>query len=285
MSADAMILPEVDLSMGEELLAHEKRARLVMTLKVGAVWAALLVFALVALLVLQFDVPYIFSHFDVVLNGLAATLYVSLASVALASILALTGALGRLSKSPVASGIAGFYVSIVRGTPLLLQLFIVYFALPRVGTYLMGLGYDALGRLFVLPGITVGIVGLGINYGAYMTEIFRAGIQSIGHGQWEAAQAIGMTRWQTMRRIILPQAIRVIIPDIGNQFIAMQKDSALVAVFGVWEMTYLARELGKRDSKYLEMFLVAALVYWFLTIASSYFQQRLERSMAHAYER
>ncbi len=118
-----------------------------------------------------------------------------------------------------------------------------------------------------------------------MTEIFRAGIQSIAFGQREAALSIGMTPWQTMRRIILPQAVRIIIPDIGNQFIAMQKDSALVSVMGIWEITYRANRLARKDSRFMEMFLLAAALYWILTIISSWLENRLERRLAHAYER
>jgi polar amino acid transport system permease protein len=94
-----------------------------------------------------------------------------------------------------------------------------------------------------------------------------------------------MTPWQVMRRIVLPQAGRIILPDVGNQFIAMQKDSALVSVMGVWEITYLATRYAKRDSKYMEMFLVAAAAYWILTIISSWFQNKLEQRMSRAYER
>jgi len=105
-----------------------------------------------------------------------------------------------------------------------------------------------------------------------MTEIFRAGIQSISHGQREAAESIGMTRWQFRRRIILPQAVGVIIPDIGNQFSAMQKDSAQVSAMGIWEMTYRANRFARQDSKFLEMFIAAALFYWILTIVSSWWR-------------
>jgi polar amino acid transport system permease protein len=118
-----------------------------------------------------------------------------------------------------------------------------------------------------------------------MTEIFRAGLQSIHHGQQEAAEAIGMSRWQTLRRVIMPQAIRIIIPDIGNQFIAMQKDSSLVSVMGIWELTYRANRFARVDSKFMEMFLLAALVYWILTIISSWLEGRLEKRLARAYER
>ena len=199
--------------------------------------------------------------------------------------LALLGALGRLSSNPIADGISGFYVSVIRGTPLLIQIYLIYLGLPQIGRQLQIAGFQHLGSLFTLSAIQSGILALSLNYGAYMTEIFRAGIQSISHGQREAASAIGMSRWQMMRRVILPQAVRVIIPDIGNQFIAMQKNSALVSVMGIWEITYRANRLARQESKFMEMFLLAAVIYFVLTMISTFFQARLERRLAHAYER
>jgi polar amino acid transport system permease protein len=128
-------------------------------------------------------------------------------------------------------------------------------------------------------------LALSLNYGAYMTEIFRAGIQAISHGQTEAARALGMSNWQTMRLVILPQAFRIIIPPIGNQFIAMQKDSSLVSIMGVWEITFLANRYARKDSKFIEMFLLAAAIYWVLTIISEWLQGRLERYMAQTSRR
>jgi polar amino acid transport system permease protein len=174
---------------------------------------------------------------------------------------------------------------VIRGTPLLIQIFIIYLGLPQIGQQFTQMNMPALGRLFTLDAIPAGILALSLNYGAYMTEIFRAGIQSIGHGQREAAEALGMSQRQMMRRIILPQAIRIIIPDIGNQFIAMQKDSALVSVMGIWEVTYRASRLARKDSQFMEMFLLAAGMYWVLTIASSWILSKMEKRMAHAYER
>jgi polar amino acid transport system permease protein len=115
-----------------------------------------------------------------------------------------------------------------------------------------------------------------------MTEIFRAGIQSVSNGQWQAAAALGMRRFQTLGLVVMPQAIRTIVPAIGNQFIAMQKDSSLVYVMGVWEVTYRANRLARKDSMFIEMFLVAAAVYWILTLISEWLQSRLERRMARS---
>ncbi|MBN1537046.1 MAG: amino acid ABC transporter permease [Anaerolineales bacterium] len=277
--------PDIDPSMGEALQAHKNKVRLIHTAKIASVWIALVLILSIGLLQLRFDPGYVGEHYGFVMQGVLTTLGLSVASIAIATILALLGALGRLSHNSIAQGLAGFYVSLVRGTPLLIQIYIIYLGLPQIGTQLQSLGFAHLGKTLTLTAIQSGILALSLNYGAYMTEIFRAGIQSISHGQREAAISLGLTEWQTMRRVILPQAIRIIIPDIGNQFIAMQKDSALVSVMGVWEITYRANRFGRKDSKFMEMFILAAALYWILTIVSSWIEERLEKRLAHAYER
>ena len=274
-----------DWSMGLQLLAAQRRTRLIQMAQVGIVWAVLIAGLTFILLQLNVEPGYMLDHYGIVLQGLVTTIGISVISICIASILALLGALGRISRNSIARGVAGFYVSLIRGTPLLIQIFIIYLGLPQVGTAIIKAGYPTIGNLFILDAVPSGILALSLNYGAYMTEIFRAGLQAIGHGQREAAEALGMTDWQALRRVILPQAIRIIIPDIGNQFIAMQKDSALVSIMGVWEITYLASRFARKDIKFMEMFLVAAAMYWLLTIVSSWLQSRLEHRMAHAYER
>jgi polar amino acid transport system permease protein len=290
MSADSMsetAATKIDAhqGMGEALAALHRRQRRIHTAKVLSVWLGLVVLLIGALLLLNIDPSYMLDHYGIILQGAGATLGVSAASITIATVLALFGAVARLSNNALAQGISGFYVSVVRGTPLLIQIFLIYLGLPQIGQQLSMHGMPAIGRLFILDAIPAGILALSLNYGAYMTEIFRAGLQSISYGQREAALAIGMTPMQVMRRIILPQAIRIIIPDAGNQFIAMQKDSALVSIMGVWEITFLAGRYARRDSKYIEMYLVAAAAYWILTIISSWFQDRIERNMGRAYER
>ena len=268
-----------------ELMAADRRSRLVQRLKVGFVWLVLIAIIGWLLRLLNIDFAYAVANSGFVLEGIYLTLGVSLASITIATILALIGALGRLSPHAWAQGISGFYVSLFRGTPLLVQIFIVYQGLPQIGVQLTKLGYPELGRMFILTAIQSGILALSLNYGAYMTEIFRAGIQSVSGGQWQAAAALGMGRFQTMRMVILPQAIRMIIPAIGNQFIAMQKDSSLVSIMGVWEVTYRANRVARIDSMYLEMFLVAAAIYWILTLVSEWLQGRLEQRMARSERR
>jgi polar amino acid transport system permease protein len=277
--------PDPQLDMGHALLAQQRRERLIKTAKIGIVWVVLIIFLIFLLLQFNFSPAYVFQHYGFVLAGLPLTIGISLASVLAATILALLGAVAKLSNNSIAQGIAGLYVSLVRGTPLLVQIFIIYNGLPQIGTALIEKGMPQIGHLFILTAIQSGILALSLNYGAYMTEIFRAGIQSISGGQREAAESIGMNRVQILRRIILPQAVRVIIPDIANQFIAMQKDSALVSFMGIWEMTYRANRFARQDSKFMEMFVIAALLYWLLTIVSSWLEGLLEKRMRHAYER
>jgi polar amino acid transport system permease protein len=265
-----------------ELLAADRRSRLIQRVKIGLVWLALFAFLGWLLVLLNVDFAYAIANTPFVLAGIWTTLGVSLVSIAIATVLALVGALGRLSPHAVAQGISGFYVSIFRGTPLLVQIFIIYQGLPQIGLQIREMGYPQLGNLFILTAIQAGILALSLNYGAYMTEIFRAGIQSVANGQWQASAALGMRRFQTLGLVVLPQAIRTIVPAIGNQFIAMQKDSSLVYVMGVWEVTYRANRVARKDSMYIEMFLVAAAIYWVLTLISEWLQSRLERRMARS---
>ena len=206
-----------------------------------------------------------------ILAAVPLTLFISVASIAIAIVLALAGALGRLSKNALVYATASLYVSIVRGTSLIVQIIFVYLALPQV-----------IPAAADVPVLYLGILALAFNYGAYMTEIFRAGIQAVPRGQTEAAQALGMPEQKLFRRIVLPQAVRIVTPAIGNEFIAMLKDSALVSTISVHETLWLAQRFGRRDFEPITAFLIAALVYWALTIVFSLFQERLERRMARS---
>jgi polar amino acid transport system permease protein len=213
--------------------------------------------------------------------------------IVLAIILATFGALARVSRNPIAYGISGFYISFFRGTPLIVQMFLIYLALPPVGQNLTDryswLPTPGTENLLTLSSIEAGILALGLNYGAYMTEIFRAGIQSVAMGQGEAADALGMKHGQKMRKVVLPQAFRVIIPPTGNEFIAMMKDTALVSFLGTtlatMEIFRRAQLVGKADFKNLEAYLAAALLYWGLTAVFTFFQRRLETRVGRGYMR
>lgn len=234
----------------------------------------------------QFDAEWMIGKARFVLGGLQYTLLLAVAAILLACLMALIGSLCRISSNPILYGLSGFYTSFFRGTPLIVQLFLIYLALPQIA---QGLGNPKLTELATLTAFQAGILGLGLNYGAYLTEIFRAGIQSVPHGQYEAAEALGMKYRQRMRRVILPQAARVIIPPTGNEFIAMIKDTALVSFLGVAadqaEVFRRASVVGKSDFKNLEALLLAALIYWALTGVFTYFQARLERRLNKGYVR
>jgi polar amino acid transport system permease protein len=156
----------------------------------------------------------------------------------------------------------------VRGTPLIVQITFVYLALPQFG--------------IVLDPLPSGILALGFNYGAYLTEIFRAGVEAIPRGQREAAQALGMPESSIMRRVILPQAIRIVTPAIGNDFISMTKDSALVSYVTIEEVFWRANNAGTQTFRNFEALLIAAVIYWVMTIVLSLGQERLERRMAES---
>lgn len=201
-----------------------------------------------------------------IVGGVWMTLFLSITSIVFAVILAVFGALGRLSTNPIANGIASLYVSLVRGTPLIVQIFFIFLGLPAMG--------------IVIPDVPTGIVALSFNYGAYLTEVFRAGIQAVPHGQVEAARSLGMPEREVMRRIVLPQAFRIVIPAVANDFIAMTKDSALVSVVGVQELLWRAGSAGRQFNTTFQTIAVAAAIYWALTIVLSFFQARLEKRMS-----
>ena len=253
--------------LGVRILEAERRKARTWRLQFLVVWAIILA-GLVGFVMftIKLDGAFLTKVVPFILGAVYVTLFVSLASIVFAIVLAALGALGRLSRNPIANGIASFYVSLVRGTPLLLQIYFIYLALPQAG--------------IVLPELACGIIALGFNYGAYMTEIFRAGIQAVPNGQTEAALSLGMDGRTTFLRIVSPQAFRIVIPAIGNDFIAMLKDSSLVSVIGVQELLWKAQAAGRPTYQSMQTLIVAALVYWAMTLVFSYFQGRLERRQA-----
>ena len=267
-------------------------ARVPFRVKTAAVWIALFLVLGFFGNAAGFDLQWIRDNIRFILGGLRYTMVIAVSGIVLAIVMALLGALGRISRNPVAYGVAGFYVSFFRGTPLIVQMFLLYLALPPVGRNLAA-SYGWLPEGFddalVLEAATAGIIALGLNYGAYMTEIFRAGIQSVAGGQGEAADALGMTYGQKMRKVVLPQAFRVVIPPTGNEFIAMLKDTALVSFLGVTiasaEVFRRSQLVGKADFKNLEAYVAAALVYWGLTVIFTFFQARLEARVGRGYDR
>ncbi len=242
--------------------------------------AGLVLFLFFVLYIIGLDFRFMARWIKFIMGGMGYTLLVSVLAITLACILALLGALGRLSRNPLVNSVATAYVSLIRGTPLLVQVYMWYLALPQVGQALERLGIPGAQRYFTLPALVAGILALGVCYGAYMTEIVRAGMQSIGIGQREAAKSLGMNNAQMLRRIIFPQALRVIIPPVSNEFIAMVKDSSLVSLMGVWELSYRAIKIGRRYFQSLEMLVLVALIYWGMCIILQSVQERVEAHMA-----
>jgi polar amino acid transport system permease protein len=216
---------------------------------------------------IKLDSDFIKANFTFIASGIGVTIYISILSIALAILLALFAALGRLSTFPPFYALSTFYVSLMRGTPLYLQIFFFFLALPQLG--------------IVLPGLWAGVLALGLNYGAYMSETFRAAISSVGKGQREAAIALGMNPGQVMRRIVMPQALRFAIPPMGNDFIAMTKDSAMVAATGfVHEIMWRATRVGRTNLRNMEALIMAAIFYWLMTLILTAIQSRIEARLA-----
>jgi len=265
--------------LAEQLYAVQQRKKQVFTTNVAISWIALLLFLFYLfsgtqlsiggfqLKTINLDTEFIRENVTFIAGGITQTLMISALSILLATILALLAALGRLSTFPPVYALSTFYVSLIRGTPLYLQIFFFFLALPQLG--------------IILPGLWAGVLALGLNYGAYMSEIFRAGLSSVGKGQREAAIAIGMTPGQMMQRIVIPQALRFAIPPTGNEFIAMLKDSALVSATGfVHELMWRSTKVGRAQFRNLEALIMAAIFYWIMTLIFTSFQSRLEARMA-----
>ncbi|PZG21900.1 amino acid ABC transporter permease [Nonomuraea aridisoli] len=208
------------------------------------------------------------------LDGLWQTVYISVVAQALAVVIGLGIALMRRSKKRWVAGIAGFYIWVIRGTPLLVQLVLVYNGLAAAKIYSFS---DATLFGLVVPGvIQAALFTLAINESAYMAEIIRAGIDSVGKGQLEAALAIGMTPRAAMRWIILPQALRFIVPPLGNNFNAMMKTTSILSVIGVEELFLNTQAVSSTTFRTFEIFIVAALYYLLLTTLWSFVQAWIE---------
>lgn len=201
-----------------------------------------------------------------ILKGCGLTLQIYVVTALLSVPLAMLFALGRVSGGKIIDKILGIYGWIFRGTPLLLQLFFFYYGLTIFG--------------ISLPPFTAAALTFVLNYGAYIMEIFRSGIQSIDKGQYEAAKALNMSYWQTMRRIIIPQSIKVVLPSLCNEGITLVKDTALVVVIGMGELLRSAKEIFTRDFTILP-FAVAAVIYLLLTSLVIMIFRKMEKRFAY----
>jgi polar amino acid transport system permease protein len=282
--------PSTTKGSGEEL-----KAKLAKIEDTGSLWRRfdqwwLLFLGVLALtLLLMIRKPDPFNRIVVFLmDGVRVTLSITVVSFVLIVLAGLIGGLGRVSKNPIISGMASLYVEIIRGIPLLVQLMFIYYASPII---LRGIGERLAG---VLPGLAAkltsvqlnpyiaAVFGLTICYGAYVSEIFRAGIEAIPKGQMEAARSLGMNYVLAMRYVILPQAVRIILPPVGNEFVALLKDSSLVSVVAVADMTRRGREFMSATFMPLETWLMVALLYLIMTLFFSRIVAYTERKTSYA---
>jgi cystine transport system permease protein len=204
-------------------------------------------------------------------GAIVGTIPLALTSFVLGLVIALAVALARLSRVRVLSGAARVYISIIRGTPLLVQLFVIFYGLPSLGV--------------LLDPWPSAIIAFALNVGGYAAEVIRAAIISVPVGQWEAGHTIGMSRSQTLRRIILPQAARVSVPPLSNTFISLVKDTSLASLILVTELFRNAQEIASFSSEFMLVYLEAALVYWVICLVLSsgqnVLEKRLDRYVAH----
>ena len=206
------------------------------------------------------------SSFLPLLKGaLLYSLTLALVSFFIGLIIAILTALARLSGIKPLIGLARFYVSLIRGTPLLVQLFIIFFGLPSVG--------------IMIDPFPSAVIGFSLSVGAYSSEVVRAAILSIHKGQWEAAYSLGMTYWQALRRVVLPQAARVSVPPLSNSFISLVKDTSLAAAILVPEMFRKAQEIVAATYEPLLVYSEAALIYWMICFVLSIVQDRIENKL------
>ena len=213
---------------------------------------------------MDFDFSLVANVFPLLLKGAGLTLQITAIAVGLGLVLGLLVGMAQLAKSPILRWPAKCYVDFIRGTPLLIQIFIIYFALPNI----LGTRIDP---------FVAAVAACSLNSAAYIAEIFRGGIQSISQGQMRAGLSLGMTHAQTMRYIILPQAFKRIIPPLGNEFIAMLKDSSLVSVIGFEELTRSGQLIIAETYATIEIWTCVAILYLVMTLSISQFVRWLEK--------
>lgn len=211
---------------------------------------------------------YVFEILGPMLDGTVVTLQMFFITIVLSLPLGLLLAVGRISRYPAVRGTVGTYIWLMRGTPLMLQLLFIYFGLPFVPY----IGVR-------LPDFPAAVIAFVLNYAAYFAEIFRAGIQSIDRGQYEGAKALGMTYLQTMRRIVLPQVIKRVLPPVSNETITLVKDTSLIYVLAMNDLLRTARTIVQRDFN-TTPFIVAAVFYLVMTLVLTWVFERLEKRYA-----
>ncbi|HEY61206.1 MAG TPA: amino acid ABC transporter permease [Anaerolineae bacterium] len=231
-----------------------------------------------------------------IIVGIKFTIVTSLTAYVIATILGLFAGLGRISRNVVINNLATLYIELIRGIPMLVLIFFIAFVgvpiavdfLNKIGVLLLSLGLTSTGKFLTnlhnqaIAMNVRAIIALAVTYGAFLAEIFRAGIQSIGKGQMEASRSLGMSYKQAMQFVILPQAIRNVLPALGNDFVAMVKDSSLVSVLAVRDITQVARLYAGRSFRFREAYVTLTVLYLIMTLALSmlvrYIEKRLRKN-------
>lgn len=215
---------------------------------------------------MSFEWEIIIEYLPFLVRGTLYTIGLSISGILIGTVLGLIIGLGRIMRNRVLALPFVFYITVFRGTPLLVQILLIHFGLVPLLT----------GQT---NGITAGVIALSLNSAAYISEIFRAGIQSIDRGQMEGARSLGLTHTQAMRHIILPQAFKRMIPPLGNEFIILLKDSSLLSVVATPELMYWGRAMGSQYLKVWEPYLATAFIYLILTVVLSFLLNLLERRL------
>ncbi|MEI8165520.1 MAG: amino acid ABC transporter permease [Chloroflexales bacterium] len=234
-------------------------------------WLPIIISIILYMIVRTLIDPLYQNTFNTILQGLGVTLYVTVISFTFALLLGLLLGLGRVAVNPILRNLAITYIEFVRGVPILVLIFTISYAVVPLAARSFGFSNN------VIDLTTRAIIALILIYGAYIGEIFRAGIESVGRGQMEAARSLGMSRGQAMRYIILPQAIRTVLPALGNDLIALLKDTSLVSVLGVREITQVSRLAVSTTFRYEETYFILTLFYLSMTLVLSLLLQWLQR--------
>lgn len=200
-----------------------------------------------------------------ILKFIPVTLQITVVSILIAIAIGLMCSLIRINKVFILNKIIGFYISFVRGTPLLVQIYLSYYGLPKLLDYI-NLRYGTAFDISSVPAIVYVYIAFSLNVGAYLSETFRAAILSVDKGQWEAALSVGMTKVTAFRRIIFPQAFVIILPNLGNTLISLVKDTSLAFIISVVEMMGQAKIIGAQGLNFFEVYIVVALLYWLICI-------------------
>ena len=209
---------------------------------------------------------YLFKGAMVSLSMAALSLFIGL-------IFGILGASAKISKNRLLRILGNIYVEVIRGTPMLLQIMLIFNVVPIIVTQITG-------EVFRMNYFLIGVVAMSINSGAYTTELIRSGINGIDKGQWEACETLGLSRWQTMRLVILPQAFKRIVPPLISEFITLIKDSSLVSIIGLVELLNSAKVLGNQYYEFMSPYCLAGVYYLVMTLTISYIAKKIERKLA-----